>query len=70
MKPATTKIGCKCYQEGNIPKNLAKEHDQGQKYVTSEFGVSNPESNNFTDYSRTCTASCFFHRYQLKHRDE
>jgi hypothetical protein len=33
-------------------QHLAKEHGQGQKHVTSEFGVSNPESNSFTDYRR------------------
>ena len=51
-------------------QHLAKEHGQGQKHVTSEIGVSNPESNNFTDYSRTYTAGSFFHQYQLKHRDD
>jgi hypothetical protein len=51
-------------------QRLSKEHGQGQKQVTSEFGVSNSESNNFTDYSRTYTAGNFFHYYQRKHRDD
>ena len=44
-------------------QHLAKKYGQGQKHVTSEFGVSNPESNSFTDYSRTDTSSNFFHHY-------
>jgi hypothetical protein len=34
-------------------QHLDKEHGQGYKHVTSGFEVSNPESNNRANYSRT-----------------